>query len=124
MIINHGFHCLCVELTANVGQFRLVNGSSHFEGRLEFKFTEEVNWRAITASNVRVEHMPVLEQVCQHLGFKTFLTYYKWSKFGRSDGLPHQFYHWSKNDVRPSSTEDNAEHLGLMCTSSKNGSIF
>ncbi len=109
-----------IDLATHVGQFRLVNGSSYFEGRLEFKFTEDLSWRAIAASNLHEGHKPVIEEMCQHLGFKTFITYYKRSKFGNSDGLTYQFYHWNLEEFEPSFTEDNAEHFGLICTISKN----
>ncbi len=85
---------------------------------MEFKFKEDVYWRALIVTPSYVEGLlkEAVEEACQQLGFKTFLTYYTWSKFGKGNGL---YYEIGNSEIRPSREDDHTAELGLMCIPSK-----
>ena len=59
---------------AKLGQnYRLVGGSSNFQGRLEFKLTDG-QWGSVCSDNLDVE---IGNKVCQSLGYDSVLSLYK-----------------------------------------------
>ncbi len=97
--------------STNVGTWRLADGSNSLQGRLEFKFKYETNWHSISTNIVP----SLLDRICKHLGFATFLTYFSSRKFGRGTTTG---YHLRMAETI-TSKEINIHDLGLQCIMGK-----
>ena len=94
---------------ASVGQWRLVDGRTSNEGRLEYKFINDDTWRTIcTATEVS------LPDVCPQLGFSFLLSVYWNNKFGSGDGISYLI--GSKLDF----INQCRHKLSIRCSKSKN----
>ena len=98
--------------SADVGTWRLVNGSNSLQGRLEFKFKYETHWHSISTRIVP----SLLDRICKHLGFGTFLTYFSSRKFGRGTGTG---YHLLIGYIM--SFDVYIHDVGLQCILGKSG---
>ena len=87
-IMNESLNYVAPEVS--VGEWRLVNGTTHFEGRLEFRFDVNDEWRSVCTHQTGNNINRILSDVCSTLGFPTFLSHYSNNKFGRGTGPMYQ----------------------------------
>ena len=105
-------------------RWRLVNGSTPAEGRLEYQ-TDEGDWACVCVPyRLNYEKLDALNNLCKELGFKHIINYYQFSStflFGICLG---RVFEVEDKDGRfsampPVSCFDPTVTIGLRCTDSK-----
>ena len=104
-----------VDPEASFGEWRLVNGATESEGRLEFRFDDNDEWRSVCTHQTGQNIDRILSDVCSSLGFPTFLSHYSNDKFGSGRGPMYQIGTYI-DFSRPCTHE---QDLRLRCSPSK-----
>ena len=107
-------------------RWRLSNGSSPAEGRLEYQ-SEDGDWVCVRPKVLLTysELKDYFDTICQELGFKQMLSYYKFSSlflFGSCFGQVYKLIHTGSGvSAIPYVRRSDAplEHIGLHCSNSK-----
>lgn len=77
---------MCVSEIQVKGSWRLANGKTANEGRLEYNFDDDYDeWGSICLT-LPYDPRNKLDYICQELGFTTFFSYQRYPKFGRGTG--------------------------------------
>ena len=95
-----------------IGRWRLIGSTNAYEGRVEYRFDENETWKGVVV-DVAKETNSFIENICQQLGYPTYVSYYLWNKFGQGDGAYYHMGHTTNAD------KDKHQPLGLRCSQSK-----